>query len=187
MCETALTGHQSALSGLKGLKSCLSTEMRIFKSISLFPLPPPQTDLIFFPSPPPPELNCNLKSVWCKYCYCWRRNQTFMRERDLGRDGESRSQSLWDGSFTESLFLSLLFVFSASFPSPLSSTILAPLRPPPRLSFVFLYSLSPYVFCFLISPHLLSVCIFSNLRTIFFSLFLSHILQLVILIIFTCD
>lgn len=122
---------------------------------------------------PPLQPYCNLKSAWCKYCYCWRRNQTFMRERDLGRNRESRSRMRWQDSdccsFT--LFSSLSSQPYLSIPSFLHSLILSPpvfsfsrhlsfslvsslsfSSPPPLLSFVFLYYFSPLIFCLPISP-----------------------------------
>lgn len=57
-------------------------------------------DFFFSFLSPPLQPNCNFKSVWCKYHYCWRRNQTFMKERDLGSSRESRSRMRWQVSET---------------------------------------------------------------------------------------
>lgn len=107
-------------------------------------------DWIFFFSflSPPLQPNCNFKSVWCKYHYCWRRNQTFMKERDLGSSRESRSRMRWQVSETATspsvpfylfkprlcLDISLLFpLFSFSHLilviSPSPSSPLSPHRP----------------------------------------------------------
>ena len=58
----SLTVHQSALSGLKRLKSCLSSAVRILKSISLpFSLHLEWIGFFFFSPSPPLQPNCNLK------------------------------------------------------------------------------------------------------------------------------
>lgn len=95
-------------------------------------------DWIFFLSLSPlPQPNCNLKSVQCKYCYCRRHNQTFMRERDLGRSRESRSRICLQASETAALLstplalskpLLCLLCFLRPFPLPrLLSLLFTPL------------------------------------------------------------
>lgn len=107
-----------------------------------------EMDLIFLA----PQCNCNLKSVWCKYCYCWRHNQTFMRERDLGRstERESRSRMHWQVSETAA---SLSVLLNLSFTPP----------PPSILSFVFLCFFVAFIFCPLIPLKLLFSYILSFL------------------------
>lgn len=88
----------------------------------------------------PPALthrNCNFKTVWRKYRYCGRHNQTFMRERDLGRGRESRS---WMCSLRLTAAV-LSTPFSPSKPS-LCPLLLSPSSRLSPLSFVFLFLLS---------------------------------------------
>lgn len=109
-----------------------------------------------------------------------------MRERDLGRSRESRSRMCWQVSETAASLsapLSLskppLCLLSNLSPPPIlsfshlilvvSSSPLSPLSPPQPLSpfpsFVFLYSLSPLIFCpshpYIVPP--LSIpCVFNS-------------------------
>ena len=90
------------------------------------------------------------KTVWCKYRYCRRHNQTFMRESDLGRGSESRSWMCLQLSQTAALL----------------STPFSPLKPPlcpPLLSLSSLPS-SPLI-CMLLPPLPPLVFSITRLRT----------------------
>lgn len=100
VCETArlCTNQRCLVLRDSNLASPLRWE---FSNQFLCHFPSTSNGLDFFSLPSPPlQPNCNLKSVWCKYCYCWRRNQTFMRKRDPGRSRESRSRMRWQVSET---------------------------------------------------------------------------------------
>lgn len=135
-----LTVHQSELSAVKRLK--LYSPVRwSFSNLFLCHL---HVDRIgFFPpslllSPAQSRQNCNFQTVWCKYRYCRRHNQTFMTERDLGRGSESRS------------WMCLQLCQTAA----LLSTPFSPLKPPlcpPLLSLSSLI-LSSHLYSFSFSP-----------------------------------
>lgn len=112
------------------------------------------------PAPAPPQSNCNLKSVRSKYCYCRRRNQTFMRERELGRSSESRSRMCSHVSETAALLSpplppalsSQLFPFFLVSSCPSSLPSFSPLFCIPLLSLLFCPLLSPQLFNTSCSP-----------------------------------
>lgn len=100
--------------------------------------PPSSPSLSLSLSPPAlTHRNCNFKTVCRKYRYCGRHNQTFMRERDLGRGRESRS---WMCSLRLTAAV-LSTPFSPSKPS-LCPLLLSPSSRLSPLSFVFLFLLS---------------------------------------------
>lgn len=114
----------------------------------------------------PLQLNCDLESVGCKHCYCWRRNQTFMRRRDRGSSRESGSRMRWRvcetaASPSTRLALSPFSSLSSQLSLRLSSITLS-------LSFLSLVSFS--------SSPLHPLLLFFNLYSSTPSLSLSHLL-----------